>query len=180
MNFEAVFKLLIENFEKEKINFALIGGFALHAAGYPRATNDIDFLINQEDARKVKALLLSFGYELLHESEDVLNFASQLGELGRVDFLLAHRRYAKTMLSRAVSQTIFDGKFEVKVISLEDQIGLKVQSSANNPKRHLQDMADIEQVVRLHRNKLDLNLLREYFSLFNRQGELEQLWERTK
>ncbi len=180
MNFEAVFKLLFENFGKAKIDFALIGGFALRASGYARATQDIDFLINQEDARKVKALLLSFGYELLHESEDVLNFASQLGELGRVDFLLAHRRYAKAMLSRAVPQMVFDGKFEIKVISLEDQIGLKVQSSANNPKRYLQDVADIEQVIRLHRNKLDLNLLREYFSLFNRESELEQLLERTK
>lgn len=180
MNFEAVFKLLIENFGKAKIDFALIGGFALRASGYVRATQDIDFLINQEDARKVKALLLSFGYELLHENEDVLNFAGQLGELGRVDFLLARRRYAKSMLERAAWQKIFEGKFEVKVISPEDQIGLKVQSSANNPKRYLQDMADIEQVIRLHRNELDLNLLREYFGLFNRKSELEQLLERTK
>lgn len=74
MDFEGVFELLLGSFQKGDINFALIGGFAVAAAGYPRATQDIDFLVAGEDMPGVKKLMLSYGYDLLHESEDVSNF----------------------------------------------------------------------------------------------------------
>ena len=38
------------------------------------------------------------------------------------------------------------------------------------------DMADIEELLKRHADKLDRKLLREYFSLFNRQNELDQLY----
>lgn len=48
MDFVKAFEFLIKSFENEKINFALIGGFAVHSAGFTRATQDIDILINRE------------------------------------------------------------------------------------------------------------------------------------
>ena len=175
MNFEAVFRLLVEKFEKEKIRFALIGGFALNAAGFSRATGDIDFLAAKEDMLKVKAFLLSIGYELAYETEDVSTFISRLGELGRVDFLHAHRKYSLTMLSRAVERQILDGKVKLKVIIPEDLIGLKVQSSSNDPSRQFQDFADIGNVLKANREKLDMGLVREYFGLFGKEKELEDI-----
>lgn len=180
MDFESVFKLLIENFQKNKVDFALIGGFALHVAGYSRTTGDIDFLVAKEDMPKVKKLMLSYGYELLHESEDVSNFLSRLGKLGKVDFLHAHRKYAKAMLSRAEDKDILKGKFKLKVITPEDLIGLKVQSSSNDPSRFHQDMADIESIMRINYKKLDMDLIREYFELFDRGKELKEIIERLK
>ena len=41
MKFKKVFQLLIETFAKEKIDYALIGAFALSAHGYVRATRDV-------------------------------------------------------------------------------------------------------------------------------------------
>lgn len=180
MNFEAVFKLLLENFEKAKINFALIGGFALHTAGVTRTTEDIDFLVLKEDMPKVKKIMLSYGYELLYESEDVSNFLGRMGKLGKVDFLHAHRKYAKLILERAENKAILGGKFEVKVIRAEDLIGLKVQSSSNDPKRYHQDMADIEAIMRANYKNLDINLVKEYFALFNRENEIKGILERLK
>ena len=72
MDFKLVFNFLIENFDREKIEYALIGGFALQASGITRTTKDIDLLILSKDGQKIKEVLLSSGYELLHESEDVL------------------------------------------------------------------------------------------------------------
>jgi hypothetical protein len=86
MDFNAVFTLLIGDFQREEIDFAIIGAFALHAAGCMRATNDIDFLVAKEDMPKVKRMMLSYGYELLHESQDVSNFLGKMAELGKVDF----------------------------------------------------------------------------------------------
>jgi hypothetical protein len=180
MNFDAVFKLLLESFNKAGVDFALIGGFALHTMGVMRATGDIDFLIAKEDMPKVKKIMLSYGYELLHESEDVANFISKMGELGRIDFLLAHRKYAKLMLARAKEKTILDNGPKIKIIRPEDLIGLKVQSSSNDPKRYHQDMADIEAIMRANYKNLDINLLREYFALFEREKELDDILDKIK
>jgi len=180
MNFESVFELLLDNFYKAKVDFALIGGFAVHVAGYTRATEDIDFLIAKDDALKVKKIMLSYGYELLHESEDVSNYLGRLGDLGKVDFLYAHRKYAKAMLLRAQEKGILGGKFKIKVIRPEDLIGLKVQSSSNDPRRYHQDMADIEAIMRVNLKKLDIGLIREYFALFERQKELEEILKELK
>lgn len=180
MDFEAVFKLLIENFQKNNINFAIIGGFALAAAGYTRATKDIDFIVAKEDMPKIKKFMLSYGYDLAYESEDVCNFLGKMKELGRVDFLLAHRTYAKAMLKRAENKGILNGKFNVKVIKPEDLIGLKVQSSSNQPERYHQDMADIESIMQVNYKNLNINLIREYFKLFERESELDQILEKLK
>jgi hypothetical protein len=179
MDFNAVFTLLIGDFQREEIDFAIIGAFALHAAGCMRATRDIDFLVAKEDMPKVKRMMLSYGYELLHESQDVSNFLGKMAELGKVDFLHAHRRYAKAMLDRAQEEKILGGKFRVKVVTGEDLIGLKVQSSSNDPSRYHQDMADIESIIRANVGRLDIALIREYFSLFNREKELKEILKRV-
>ncbi len=46
------FVFISEFFNKEKIQFAVVGAFALHAYGYTRATKDIDFFVKQEDLSK--------------------------------------------------------------------------------------------------------------------------------
>jgi predicted nucleotidyltransferase len=180
MNFALVFKFLIENFAREKISFALIGGFALQAAGVTRTTRDIDLLVLSEDSPKIKEIMVKHRYELLHESGEALNFVSKDFELGRVDFLLAHRSYTLAMLKRAAEEPVLDGKCKIKVLRVEDQIGLKVQASSNDPRRMHQDMADIKMLIVSRYPKLDMKLLREYFSLFKREGELEDILKEAK
>jgi hypothetical protein len=180
MDFVSVFKFLIKSFEQQKIDFAVIGGVALFAAGITRATRDIDLLIVSKDKERIKDMMHKAGYELIHESDDVLNFYSDKIELGRVDFLLAHRKYSLAMLNRAEEQGILGGKFKIKVLKAEDQIGLKVQSSSNDPQRLHQDMADIEALIKINYARLDLELLREYFVLFDREEELIEIIKRIK
>jgi len=180
MDFVAVFQFLVESFRRENIDFALIGGFALQAAGLSRTTKDVDLLILSENTFRIKQIMSAHKYELLHESPDVLNFTSADPDLGRVDFLLAHRKYTLAMLKRAVDKEIFGGRFKIKVLKTEDLIGLKVQASSNDSKRWPQDMADIEALLRLHSGSLDEAVLKEYFDLFGRGKELEDLLKRTK
>jgi len=180
MNFALIFKFLIENLSREKIDFALMGGFALQAAGVTRTTQDIDLLVLSEASPKIKEIMLKHRYELLYESEDVLNFTSKNFELGRVDFLLAHRKYTLAMLKRAKEEPVFGGKFKIKVLSAEDQIGLKVQASSNNPKRLYQDMADVRMLLENNYPKLDLKLVREYFLLFGKEKEFDDMIKEIK
>ena len=180
MDFAVILKFISETFKRESIDFALIGGFALQAVGVTRTTLDIDMLILSADSSKIKKIMLTHGYELIHESEDVLNFVGKKFELGRVDFLIAHRKYALAMLQRAEEKPVFQGKVNIKVLKAEDQIGLKVQSSSNDPKRYYQDMADIRLLIESNYEKLDMKIVDEYFTLFNRQNELEKIKKEMK
>jgi len=180
MDFISIFRYIIEAFKRESIDFALIGGLALQASGVTRTTRDIDLLILSKDNKKIKDLLLSHGYDLIHESEDVLNFVGKKLELGRIDFLLAHRKYTLAILARAYEQPVLENKFKVKIIKAEDLIGLKVQSSSNDPTRLNQDMADIRSLIEVNYNKLDFGIIREYFVLFDREKELDAILGETK
>ena len=175
MDFVLVFKFLIKTLNQEKIDFALIGGFALQAAGIARTTRDIDLLILSKDAEKIKNIMFKHAYELMHESEDVLNFKGKKFELGRVDFLLAHRKYALAVLKRSEGKPIFSGKFNVKVIKIEDLIGFKVQASSNDPERLPQDIADIKSLIKNNYSSFDMTIIKEYFALFEREKELDNI-----
>lgn len=180
MNFIMVLKFIAETFEREKVDFALIGGFALQSAGGARTTMDIDLLVLSQNSEKIKGIMLGHGYDLINESEDVLNFAGKKLELGRVDFLLAHRKYTLEMMRRAKEQSVLGGEFKVKVIRPDDLIGLKVQSSSNDPGRFHQDMADIRLLIKNNYDKMDMDLVQEYFALFNRESELEEIIKEIK
>jgi predicted nucleotidyltransferase len=179
MNFELVFKELLQKFSEQNIRFALIGGFALHVAGFTRATNDIDFLIETDDLAKVKGVMSRLGYELTHESPEFSNYWHPVKPLGCVDYLHAHREYTRKMLGRAKKHTVLKN-LEVPVLIPEDIIGLKIQSIVNNPQRRSLDMADIEYLLRENPARLDLDRVREYFDLFQQGKELDQLLKRVK
>jgi len=180
MDFDQVFELLIESFREQNIDFALMGGFALRAVGLTRTTQDIDLVILKEDTEKAKDIMVRQGYELIHESEDILNFLNKNSDLGRVDFLLAYRKYALAMLRGASEKTLFDGKIKVKVLKVEDLVGLKVQSSSNDSNRLYQDMADIRLLIKHNLSTIDIKVLREYFALFDREKELDDLLKEIK
>ena len=58
--------------------------------------------------------------------------------------------------------------------TLQISIGLKVQSSSNDPRRHRLDVADIAQLLRFAPD-VDMTRVREYFRLFEREAELDSL-----
>ena len=175
MDFAFVFEYIVKEFKEEEINFAIIGGLALQSYGITRTTQDIDFLILAENKEKIKELMIKGGFNLLYESNDILNFVGNKPSLGRVDFLLAQRKYTFAMLKRAQEKDFLNGKLKAKFIKIEDQIGLKIQSSSNDPSRYYQDMADVENLIKNNVNTLDKELIREYFTLFNRETEFDKI-----
>lgn len=180
MDFNSTFKFLVESFNKENINFAIIGGFAMQAYGIARATSDIDLLVIVDDKDKVKQILLENGYELKHESDDVMNFFGKNLSRGRLDFLIAHRKYTREMLKRAKIKKVLGGRYQIKTLTIEDQIGLKVQSSTNDKTRYNLDLADIEMLIRGNKDNLNLDLIRDYFKIFKREEELDKILENAK
>ncbi|MBI5606652.1 MAG: nucleotidyltransferase [Deltaproteobacteria bacterium] len=162
--------------QKRHINFALSGGLALTTLGIFRFTKDIDLMAPEECKGDIEKIMIELGYEKQDFSNDeILSFWSPLKVFGQIDFLIARRKYARAMLTRARKIPIFDGTLEVNTLLPEDLIGLKIQALANDPEhRTLVDAPDIKRILQLHKDTLDMNLVREYFQLFNKEVLLDE------
>ncbi len=62
---------------------------------------------------------------------------------------------------------------ELRVVSAEGLIGFKLQGLANDPRR-TQDLEDIRALLRANRSTLDMEEVREYFRLFDREPLLDE------
>lgn len=175
MDFEKVLCSLVEQFNRQKIGYALMGGYALGALGIARATVDLDLLVDKDDLGKIDKIMEELGYKLRFRTENVSQWLSPLKIFGEVDFLHAFRKISRKMLAKAIQKPMCGGKFQVKVLRPEDIIGLKVQSIANDPARKGRDFEDIKEIVKKFSRKLDWRLLKEYFSLFGMEEDYKRL-----
>lgn len=175
MNLKTVLKILITRFNEQKIDFILSGGLALSTMNVFRFTKDIDFLIYEESRNAVHTIMTDLDYALQEfSSSEILSYWHPLKLFGQVDFLLVKRKYTKAMMNRASLQKIFDGELEVKTIIPEDLIGLKIQAISNDPANRLPvDASDIQNILRFNKKALDLELVREYFKIFNKEHLLD-------
>ena len=153
---------------------ALIGGLALAAHNVVRATRDVDFLVDADDADRLHRLLLELGYQCIHRSADAANYLR--GEDG-LDLLYAHRPIARRLLAAADVRDTPMGR--LRVISAEGLVAFKLQGYVNDPTR-TRDLDDIRALLRMHHATLDHAALREYFRLFEREGLLEELIDEVR
>jgi predicted nucleotidyltransferase len=176
MNFKAILKMLLRRFSEAGVEVALSGGLALSTMGVFRFTKDIDFIVLEEWVDAVEKIMKELGYEKQNfSSAEILSYISPLKVLGQVDFLVASRKYSRAMVIRARNMPVMDGELTVKVLQVEDLIGLKLQAIANDPKnRYVVDAPDIQRLLRLHRTSLDIGLVREYFRLFEKEDLLDE------
>ena len=148
---------------------ALIGGLALAAHQVVRATRDVDFLADADDADRLHEILLALGYRCVHRSEDAANY---LREDEGLDLLYAHRPTARRLLTNAEERSTAIGS--LRVISAEGLIGFKLQALVNNPSR-TRDLDDIRGLLRAQRGRLNMQEVQEYFALFDRKEMLNEL-----
>ncbi|MBI5789376.1 MAG: nucleotidyltransferase [Candidatus Schekmanbacteria bacterium] len=173
MDFKVTLQKILTEFDQKGVRYALMGGFALGVLGIPRTTVDLDFLVNRDDATHIAQIMQQIGYECAYQSENVAQYISALKIFGEVDFLYAFRSSALAMLNRAVEKEL-SGK-TIKVLRVEDIIGLKLQAAVNNSARFSQDWADIEALADCYKAELDWELIEGYFSLFERQDLFQSL-----
>ena len=137
MDFEKVLPLVLGEFKKRNIRYALIGGVAMAAWGVVRATVDLDYLVLAEDMGKIEEIMNNFGYRCVYKTDNVSQYVSDMKIYGTIDFLHAFREISCSMLERAVEKKVFNNRYEVKVLCPEDIIGLKVQALTNDTQREI-------------------------------------------
>jgi len=143
---------LIKIFNRKRIEYVLIGGFAVNYYGYIRTTQDIDILIlpSGENLLKVAEALKEFGFGKegisrgLFESEGIV---VHLGvEPNRIDIF--------TGLKGVSNSGIFSRRMSIKyqginlnIISFRDLIKCKKQSN------RMKDKADVEELENISKNR---------------------------
>ena len=152
--------------KSKNIDHALIGGFALAVHGINRATGDLDLLVDENDKDQLLQVLDHAGYKVMSSTEDVVHLEGSV----HLDILFARRPIARKMLSHA---TPAQG-LEVKCVGPEDLIGLKIQAYCNDPRRELQDKADIQFLIRKY-PQMNWKQVQEYAELFGEWNAIQEI-----
>ncbi|MCP4896588.1 MAG: hypothetical protein GY906_06385 [bacterium] len=140
---------LLQLFEKNDVEYVLVGGFAVNYYGYVRTTQDIDFLIlpSAENAQRLMQALSDFGFGGAGIPIDCFEQPGSAVHLGvepnRIDLL--------TKLKGVSCSTVFAGARRVEIegtqlniISLEHLVEAKQNS--NRPR----DLADADELLRIN------------------------------
>jgi predicted nucleotidyltransferase len=138
---------------ERNLPFIIIGGHAVMAHGFVRATSDWDLLICKEQAGEWRAAMESLGFGLHFTGATFLQFQPPPGEPAALDLMLVDEKNFEQMLAAASSHEV-EG-VGIKVVSMHHLFALKCHAFKNNPHRAMKDIDDIVQLVRI--NKLDLN-----------------------
>lgn len=171
MNLRSTLKLAHTLLNQHEIDHALIGGLALACYGSTRATIDLDLLIREEHKVAVKKLFTDNGFNLIHESDEILQFTG----IGYVDVVLARRPISQAILKDANH----GGPEGIKFVKMEDLIGLKIQAYNNDSSRELQDKADIQFLIETIET-LDWDKIKKYADLFNQWEAINDIKNKVK
>lgn len=141
------FKEFAELLNSNRVEYLVVGGYALAAYGHPRYTGDLDFWIGTDasNAHKVLAALNQFGFGSLGITQADLTTENQVIQLGfppgRIDILtsLDGVKFATCFERRLL--VVVDG-ISLNFIHLED-----FKTNKKSVGRH-QDLADVEALER--------------------------------
>jgi len=93
MEIRTDFKELLELFNKHKVEYLIVGGYALAFHGAPRATGDIDLFVRptDENAERILGALNDFGFGSLDLSKKDFTMPGMVVQLGvppiRIDII---------------------------------------------------------------------------------------------
>jgi hypothetical protein len=136
--------------ERAQVDYALVGGLAVAVWGAPRATKDIDLLVQPDDLPSAMACVRECGFTLEalpFEFKDgtTLQRVSKVdkqGNLMTLDFILVDHNLAPAWASRSPLPL---GNERVVVISREALIAMKALAA------RAQDLADIQNLREVDR-----------------------------
>lgn len=143
MQIEKDFEELAELFNKHKVDFIIVGGYALAFHGAPRYTGDIDFFVKPDlnNAEKIMNALIDFGFGSLDFEMKDFSVPGKIVQLGvppvRIDII--------TSLSgvswKDAYESRVNGKYgKTKVYFIGKKQFLKNKKTTSRPK----DLADID------------------------------------
>jgi len=138
----------------------VVGALGLHAHGHSRATFDLDVVTVSAAQASLVGFLETLGYETLHVSAGYSNHQHADADWGGVDLLYVDDETARQLFP-ACSRRLKLGGRDAPVPRAEHLVAMKVHAMRNDPARLVQDLADIQQLLRLP--ETDRTEVRGYF-----------------
>lgn len=168
-----------EKLDKYRIPYLLTGSFAVSYYGYPRATHDIDFIIeiSPKNSQSVINLMNDLGKVFVIDKNQVKNAINKKEMLDifdtesgvKVDFWVVKTDFDKNKFDRSISIKI--NKQKVILISCEDLILTKLLWCKKiRSDRHLGDCAGI---WKIQKSKID----KKYLHFWTQKLEITGLFK---
>jgi hypothetical protein len=143
-------KNLVEAFDKNKIDYALCGGLALAVYARPRATLDIDIMVEPGFLGKVKQIAENLGFNVPATPMSFKDNAVQIHRMTKIDEISGEHMVLDLLLVTPQTKTSWDNKISVdwegktlKVLTPKGLIMLKSLRKSG------QDIDDIEYLKEL-------------------------------
>ncbi len=143
MDVQSDFRELLELFNKHKVEYLIIGAYALAHHGVPRYTGDLDLLVkpSTQNATKILTALHDFGFGSLDLKEEDFSIEGQIVQLGlppvRVDLI--------TSLTGVSWEDTLEGREAGDYGGVDVYFLGKMALTANKRSvGRLQDLADLE------------------------------------
>lgn len=136
------FKEFLKFLNAKRVEYLLVGGYAVGYHGYPRGTADIDFwvAISPANARNVTAAIREFGFTSPELTEQLFTEANRVARMGLPPFRIEVITSASGVnFSECYSRRVIDvlDGVPVNIISLED---LKTNKAAAGRPQDLNDL----------------------------------------
>ncbi len=176
MSLKNIIEAIVKFLSSEKIDFGVIGAFALFSYGYSRTTEDVDFVIRLEEREKVITFLESIGFETAFTSDAFSNHRHIVGSI-MVDFMFVYGETADDIFDKINTRALYKDLI-VPVVSVEHLVAMKLFSATNEATRRKKDLSDVEEL--LCRTKYDTTIVKKYFQQYNLEGLYEEIKKRKK
>ncbi len=141
------YKELLELLNEKRVEYLIVGAYALAFHGHPRFTGDIDILVNStdENAEKIIETLNEFGFESLGLKPCDFTEPDNIIQLGfspiRIDFLTSIDGVTWDEAQKGAAVGTY-GDIPVKYLGKNEYIKNKKASG------RLKDLADIEEITK--------------------------------
>jgi hypothetical protein len=171
VNFGKVLQTVSDFLEAREFRYGVVGGVALAAYGLPRATVDLDFVVEAHAQDDLIQFLESQGYQTLHRSSHEHPEPSR----GRVDVVYVRGETSEELFAGCRVLRGPGGK-DIPVPRPEHISAMKVVAMKNDPSRIFQEMADVRFLLSLP--GVDRREIEGYFERHGMKEHLDEL-ERT-
>jgi len=135
------FKDFLKLLNFHKVDYLLIGGYAVGYHGYPRATADMDIWIgiSKENARKLVLVLKEFGFDIPELKEELFLQENKVLRMGNAPI----RIELLTTISGVEFQTCYNDRIEDIIdginVYIIDLVNLKKNKKASGRYKDLDD-----------------------------------------
>ncbi len=152
---------VVSAFAQSRVKHAVAGGMAVAAHGHPRATKDIDFLVDGDDAAHADKALKALGFTtdaddrsggFLRYSRRPLPGVPEVVEW--VDLLLARQPIGRGLVEQAARNPVQWQGIELPIVSAEGIVLMKLLAALADPSR-THDRSDIIALLRVRGEAFD-------------------------